>query len=302
MSLEKRDGFNFLNYPDGKMFLSVDSDRLRECVDYCRSKPVQFLHLSPYHGFCSDNTEFLAEFPHVIGLHSQGGAFDLTGLYHLSNLEYLSGDIDLPPTFDISRLHRLSELGANWHPWLGVERLQRLPLKRLSLRKYKPIAHDLTGMAGLRSLEYLRLVQPTIVSLAGIQGLGRMREFQVHYASRLRDILPITALSETLERLRLDHCKNIEARECVVQLMRLKYLSLSAGVPIPSIAFIRQMPGLEFFAFVNTNVLDGDMTPLLGLSYAGFLNKRHYSHSAEEIDRLIQARQPPPKACAPWSW
>jgi len=49
------------------------------------------------------------------------------------------------------------------------------------------------------------------------------------------------------------------------------------------------MPALESFAFVGTKVLDGDMTPAIRLKYAGFDDKRHYSHTIDEVRKAHRA-------------
>ena len=45
------------------------------------------------------------------------------------------------------------------------------------------------------------------------------------------------------------------------------------------------MPKLEDFRFVDTNVIDGDLSPLIRLKYAGFFDKKHYSHTREQIKK-----------------
>jgi hypothetical protein len=39
------------------------------------------------------------------------------------------------------------------------------------------------------------------------------------------------------------------------------------------------MPELREFYFVGTEIIEGDLTPLLGLRHTGFFRKRHYSHT-----------------------
>lgn len=55
---------------------------------------------------------------------------------------------------------------------------------------------------------------------------------------------------------------------------------------IPSIQFIQKMNSLSSFRFVGTDIADGDITPCIGLGYAGFSNKKHFSHTIQEIKNL----------------
>jgi hypothetical protein len=53
------------------------------------------------------------------------------------------------------------------------------------------------------------------------------------------------------------------------------------------------MRRLDFFSFVDTNVLDGDLSPLLDLPklrYVGTMDKRNYSHKMAEFNELLAQR------------
>ncbi|HVS92992.1 MAG TPA: hypothetical protein VHE59_13205 [Mucilaginibacter sp.] len=53
------------------------------------------------------------------------------------------------------------------------------------------------------------------------------------------------------------------------------------------------LPKLIDFRFVNTNILDGDLTQLIEhptIRSVGFLNKRHYNYSDEQIDLELKAK------------
>ena len=181
MSVERQDGFSFLRHPDGRLFLSVESERLDDCLGYCQRTRIECLHISPYHGFSGDELGFLVECPHGTAVHLQGGAFDTSGLYHLRQLSYLSAVFEWLQELDLTRFSQLVELQADWHPkrLRGVFECQTL--KRLWLRKYKPKNSDLGELAALTELESLMLVQSTIRSLTGVESLRRLWEFEIHY-------------------------------------------------------------------------------------------------------------------------
>ena len=151
MSVERQDGFSFLRHPDGRLFLSVESERLDDCLGYCQRTRIECLHISPYHGFSGDELGFLVECPQWL------------------------------QELDLTRFSQLVELQADWHP----KRLRGLfecqTLKRLWLRKYKPKNSDLGELAALTELESLMLVQSTIRSLTGVESLRRLWEFEIHY-------------------------------------------------------------------------------------------------------------------------
>jgi len=83
-----------------------------------------------------------------------------------------------------------------------------------------------------------------------------------------------------------DHCKSIRNYDYVTRFKLLKTLALNNGGIIPSIKFLKKLPLMESFRFVGTDVSDGDMTPCIGLKYAGFTSKKYFSHTMEEIKSL----------------
>jgi hypothetical protein len=62
---------------------------------------------------------------------------------------------------------------------------------------------------------------------------------------------------------------------------------------LESLRFLKKFPNLIDFRFVNTNVLDGDLTPLIEhptIRSVGFLNKRHYNYSDDQIDLELKLK------------
>ena len=47
------------------------------------------------------------------------------------------------------------------------------------------------------------------------------------------------------------------------------------------------------FRFVDTNILDGDLTPIIdhpSLKSVGFFNKRHYNNTTETINAILESK------------
>ena len=59
---------------------------------------------------------------------------------------------------------------------------------------------------------------------------------------------------------------------------KLFWLRISRCAPIPNLNFIEKMSSLKNMSFVETNVIDGNLYPCERLDFAGFDNKRHYTH------------------------
>jgi hypothetical protein len=69
-----------------------------------------------------------------------------------------------------------------------------------------------------------------------------------------------------LEKLGFDNCGDIES--------------------IKPISSLKRLSRFEFWE--STNILDEDMTPCLNLNEVAFKNRRHYTHTNEEIDKIIR--------------
>ena len=63
----------------------------------------------------------------------------------------------------------------------------------------------------------------------------------------------------------------------------MKGLIISNCGDISSLDFIESMNNLKFLSFVDTNIIDGDLTPCLRLEYVGTIDKRHYNLRASEL-------------------
>ena len=62
---------------------------------------------------------------------------------------------------------------------------------------------------------------------------------------------------------------------------------------MPDLAWTKGMDDLDFFSFVETNVEDGDLAPLLDLprlEYVGTMDKKHYNYTFDAINELLAQR------------
>ena len=69
---------------------------------------------------------------------------------------------------------------------------------------------------------------------------------------------------------------------------------MSAINPIESLDFLKYFPKLETFIFMETNILDGDLTPNLEhptITYVGMVNKRHYNIKREKLKELLAEKK-----------
>jgi hypothetical protein len=105
--------------------------------------------------------------------------------------------------------------------------------------------------------------------------------------------LGISQLSKTLQYLHINRSKKFSLSDELLSLTELRVLCLNACGPINNLAFLKHFPNLIDFRFVDTNVIDGDLTPIIEhptIRSVGFLNKRHYNLSDVQVDKELDLK------------
>jgi hypothetical protein len=141
---------------------------------------------------------------------------------------------------------------------------------------------DLRGIEKLEELQGLSLLYCRILSdLSGIGTLRKLTGMLLANCPKVTDISEI-AKCVNLEELELNSLKNIDV-SVLSNANNLGKLMLSNCGSVSSLRFISLMTNLEFLSFVDTNIIDGDLSPCLNLKYVGTLNKKHYNIKADML-------------------
>lgn len=288
-------GFRILAGGKSPPEIWIESDRLEACMAYYREKGLDRIAISPGMGFSLADLEFLKDHPYVRGISlPEADKLEISGLRYLHNLEYLLVDGNREP-LDISPFGDLRELRVDWHPKL-LQTPAGQNLRVLAMWKYKPRSKDLTELSVLPALEDLSIVQSPLISIRGVGRFRNLRRIELSYLTKLESIAGIEELRDSqLEILECEKCKKIRNHAAVRAVPSLRVVRFNDCGEIPNIGFLDDLPNLEDFRFVNTNVVDGDLRPLLRMKSVGFFKKKHYSHTPEEVDDIIAANADKPK-------
>jgi hypothetical protein len=281
--------------PGGRTFLHLQTSRLAECVQALQTGNYYGAAFSRYHGYEGDDLEVLGDLPQLRGVFVQDPVKNVHGLRHQSSIEYLALD-KIGHALDLAAFGSLQELRLGpWSP--RHERLgQCRTLKTLAVSSYRPPGNDLSALAGLEALESLELVRGGISLLRGVELLPKLRELILWYLVKLDDLSPLSGCP-ALWHLDLNHCRKIRDFEPLSHIATLELLGVNGCGPLHDVKFVTRLRSLRRCAFVETNILDGDLTPFLELpklEYVGFLPKRHYSHKPKDLDALLRGRTQPP--------
>lgn len=235
---------------------------------------------------------FLEQFPLLLYLEVSGAAkVSPRDLQCLENLRGLS--LETPGGgIDFAWFPELEVYVGGWHPaHRNLSRCQEL--RRLQIRGFNPKTRDLSPLAGITRLEMLQITQTNIESLAGLETLEDLRYLDVAYAPKLEALEPLPSGGEGLRELSFSNAKKIRSYEPLGSLGRLRRLKLTACTPMASLAWTAGMDRLDFFSFVETDVADGDLSPLLKLPmlrYAGTLDRKHYNPRCDALNAILAAR------------
>jgi len=273
----------------GRKTLWIDSERIDECLSYYREHGLDGIGVNPLHGYKASDLSFLRDHPYVTGLVvvPSTRTIDLAGIEKLKELRYLSISETRQP-LSLEEFPKLEEFRGDWHA--GLEIGPRCPaLRVLQLWHYRPKSLDLGELPELPRLGELGLTQSPLLSLSGLARFSGLRRLELAHLAKLESIHPAEELPE-LGELDCHTCRKLKDHERIAKSKTLKSLRYNNCGSLPSLRFLRQMPELEEFRFVNTEVRDGDMTPLFGLMHVGFVGKKRYSHTPEQVDAVLRKK------------
>jgi hypothetical protein len=269
--------------------LILQGEWTSSAAQYMREHGLIGLRLSGYLGWRSSTLDFLREVPFLEYLDILTTKLqDITGLYALKELSYLTLEGRTPP-LDFSRLPRLRTLAlGRVSPQVLRDLGKAQTIRKLALTHPKPNSLQVLGQlpaleeVGISSaqindlsfasftpcLRRLSLVMcNSMKTLAGLQNAGDLIHFSIEQAKSLSDISSLSHLAR-LRTLILKECPNIE-----------------------SISPLKSLPSLESVELLQTtNVKDGDLSPLLTmpkLRNVNFIDRLHYSNRNAEFPKEL---------------
>jgi protein phosphatase 1 regulatory subunit 7 len=272
---------------DGTSTLWVDSRRIDACVKYYFTHHIDVLAVNPERGYKAKDIEFLREYPDITRLEilsPRAFKYDLAPISTLHGLRGLRLQEAVP--LRLAQFARLEEFDGEWHPKLD---LAGSKLKRLSLRGYKSSSGDIDELPEIGSLVDFGLSQSAVTAIRSISRFQRLRRVRLSHLAKLGALSGVERLL-ALEVLECHTCRKLSGYDKLSALKHLQRLLLNNCGDIPSLAFLNLMKNLDEFRFVGTNVVDGDLAPLLRLKRVGFLAKKQYSHTPEQLDAILRPK------------
>ncbi len=183
----------------------------------------------------------------------------------------------------LSKFPLLQEATLDWNNKIYFNNFS---LSKLVLWKFNSKSKSLQELLGLENLRELQINQTSITSCLGVEKLEKLESIEIFYATKLKSISDISNLKK-LNFLLIDTAKKIEDHTSIKSCGSIETLAFNSCGCIESLDFIKHMTYLKEFRFVDTTIVDGNLSPCLKLLKVSFNDKRHYSHKLKEMKGLL---------------
>ena len=138
----------------------------------------------------------------------------------------------------------------------------------------------------VNQLLHLELYFTNIVDFSGIGKFKNLKRLELFNCYKLENDLELAEINNSLEFLHVNQCKKFKFTENLLKLNKLKVLCLNSCGEIENLDFLKYLPNLIDFRFVNTNIVDGNLNQIYEhptIRTVGFINKRHYNFKFEDL-------------------
>ncbi len=257
-------------------------------VGYLTSNQVVELELNQAKGWRGSDLSFLTELPNLKLFEIFDFSIkDILPIHSLRELRTLGITTYCSTEICFSAFPNLQSCGLEWRP-KATSLFDCSTMVKLFVNRYK--AKHADEFAKLVNLESLTILNAPVETLRGLSVLKKLQSLRLGNLRRLTSLAGIEGLT-ALEELDMEACRKIGSIDEVGSLPRLKKLFPSNDGAIETLAPLEKLGQLERVTFVeSTNILDGDLSPLLRqkyLSRVSFQNRRHYSHRREDLALLL---------------
>lgn len=251
------------------------------------NKNIAELELNTGHDWKGENIDFLEKLSHLKSFVLIDYSIkSVEPIYNLQNIEKLELLTYSKNAIDFNYFPNLKECGFEWIK--GSESIfQCFKLEKLYINRYDN--KNSQNFEKLINLKELTLLSPRFENISGITTLSNLKDIRISNSRSLKDFSSLNKLIN-LEKIEIQSCKSLKKLEEIFELTNLKQLFILDCGEIESIKGIENLQNLESFIFYeSTNIIDGDLTPILKLSKLkkiSYQNRKHYTHKREEFGKL----------------
>ncbi len=173
----------------------------------------------------------------------------------------------------------------------NVNKIEKAEYAFLSQMNYEK--NPILDLLPADKILYLDLTWANIKNFQCLQNFTALKRLETHYCLKLETDTGLSRFSDSMEFLHINQSKKFTFSDQLLQLKKLKVLCLNTCAPMESLGFLKHFPQLIDFRFVDTNVLDGNLSPILDhptIRTVGFLDKKHYNYKSDKLKLELESK------------
>lgn len=206
---------------------------------------------------------------------------DLPNLKSLSIISNEREDVKAQVKFGISKIKHFQMYSGKFSYIADIKDAKSL--RALNISHYT--GTDFHMLESLSNLDTIQFTFSKLQTLDAIENFSKLQCLYLYYNRSLKDISALSKVKGTLKALRIENCPKIEDFSVLGELENLELLELTGSNKLPNLNFLKSMKHLKTFVF-DMNVLDGDLTPCLNLSYVySDRNRKHYNLKDSDLPK-----------------
>jgi hypothetical protein len=284
-----KDGLNFYSFR-GKEYLSIESERLDEYLNYAEKHSIKNLHIDWFTEYWEKDLDFLKNKAFerlVIGLEQLE---DVEALNYLPNLRSLFvGGKELMQVIDLKNSSKIEELAIPWND--KVTGKDKLPnLKYLSIGNLQRKSKNLENFGTFPNLKELAISGGNLKCLEGINDFPKLEILEIADLRGLDEFGQSSLDLNLLHKLSVINCKKLNFEKCY-PLPSVRILELNEHGNIENLDWLpEKFPNLESFDFWKTKILSGDLSPLTelkSLREVRFIDEKGYNIKSDELKQAL---------------
>ncbi len=271
-------------------------DRITQTLAFMKERSYDRLEVNRTLGYPSPDLSPVTAFSFLTGFSLIHGPVDIAPFRGLPGLTQLAIRAHVIAPFDFACLPNL--LACRLHWWPGAKSVFTCTgLKSLDLDYYK---HKSIGpLREFNRIEHLGISNSPLEDLTAIAEMPPLRELELINLGKLSTLDALKPQTQ-LRRLEIDGSRKLTEISALAGMTQLRSLHLCNAGRIKSLKPLQKLQHLQqLFMWEDTNVQDGDMRVLLELPelrLVAFANRRHYTHTCEEISTELVNRHGRPLA------
>ncbi len=265
-------------------WLHIDSSCLDKCLEYMYENNIKHIKIGGrvYKEKDISFLDCLKDYLEGLLIDADGYRYDVINKLH--NLKIIGAEDNGKDVIDFSNFPNLEECREFYFNKRQINIDSCKKLKSLRALKYKSKSGDLSELPFIPSLEVLKLLYVNAISLKGIERFSYVKAISLYRAHKLESLDDLVSLSDVLEEFELEGKTKIFDYHALGKLRAIKRLFLNNVGDIKDLSFLETMPSLKHFAFMDSNVVDGDLSYCKKVNgWVAFTNKKHYSMTFEEL-------------------